>query len=202
MRTLLIATLAAGAVLIAGCSTATNTTADPDTKVSDEAAFALTSRAFNNGQAIPVKYVNQGIPGGQNVSVPLAWTSAPAGTKGYALICIDRSSAVRDWVHWAVIDIPPQTKEFVEGSSPFKNTSGAKELKGTAGVAGWQGPAPAAGTGPHNYEFTLYALTAATITLPEQPTAAEFEAVVKPLTIASTKLVGTYEVKLTADKDL
>src|SRR5688500_16525468 len=41
--------------------------------------FALTSSAFADGEALPVKYSC----GGDNVSPPLSWTAGPEGTKSY-----------------------------------------------------------------------------------------------------------------------
>jgi phosphatidylethanolamine-binding protein (PEBP) family uncharacterized protein len=41
--------------------------------------------AFPSGGAIPNKYANLGIAGGQNVSLPLSWSSV-RGAKSYATI--------------------------------------------------------------------------------------------------------------------
>ncbi len=49
----------------------------------------LKSSAFTNGKSIPTKYANAGVSGGQNLSVPLAWSGAPAETKSYALAIVD-----------------------------------------------------------------------------------------------------------------
>ena len=53
-------------------------------------AFALSSMsvsspAFANHQAIPAKHTGEG----EDVSPALAWQDAPAGTKGFAVICHD-----------------------------------------------------------------------------------------------------------------
>ena len=45
----------------------------------------LTSLAFASGGAIPRKYTCDG----EDVSPPLAWSAAPAGTRSFALIVDD-----------------------------------------------------------------------------------------------------------------
>src|SRR2546426_11655085 len=45
-------------------------------------AFTLASAAFREGAAIPVKYTGDGV----DVSPPLSWSGAPAGTRGFARI--------------------------------------------------------------------------------------------------------------------
>jgi len=48
-------------------------------------AFSLTSTAFRQGTAIPVKHTCDGV----DVSPSLAWSGAPAGTAAFALIADD-----------------------------------------------------------------------------------------------------------------
>jgi phosphatidylethanolamine-binding protein (PEBP) family uncharacterized protein len=49
----------------------------------------ITSSAFTDGGKIPLPYVMPGA-GGKNVSVPLSWSGAPAGTQSFALAMVDR----------------------------------------------------------------------------------------------------------------
>lgn len=154
--------------------------------------FTLTSPAFKEGQQIPTKYANILYPGGKDISIPLAWTDAPAGTKSFALVCVDRSPAAGNWIHWAVINIPAKAASIAEGASKTeKMPSGAKELQNTFTNIGYNGPTPPPGTGTHEYEFTLYALKTDLIEVPEMPTLAAFEAAIKDETMGAAKLKGT-----------
>ena len=55
--------------------------------------------------AVIVPYVMPGA-GGKNISLPLAWTDTPAGTKSFALSIVDPHPVARNWVHWLVINLP------------------------------------------------------------------------------------------------
>ena len=65
----------------------------------------ITSSAFPEGGKIPLPYVMPGA-GGQNVSVPLSWSGAPAGTQSFALAMVDPHPVANNWVHWLVVDLP------------------------------------------------------------------------------------------------
>ncbi|TGP21357.1 YbhB/YbcL family Raf kinase inhibitor-like protein, partial [Mesorhizobium sp. M1D.F.Ca.ET.234.01.1.1] len=65
-------------------------------------AFTLESPAFENGQAIPERYVRNG----GNLSPPLQWKNAPAGTRSFLLVVEDPDAPRGMFRHWAVYDIP------------------------------------------------------------------------------------------------
>lgn len=156
--------------------------------------FELKTDAFTDGSDIPVKYANTVVTGGENVSVPLSWTGAPTSTKSFALVCVDRNPMADNWIHWLIINIPASTTSIPEGASTTdRMPAGSVELKNTFGNNKYQGPQPPSGTGPHEYEFILYALNAEHIDAPQEPTFGEFEAVVKPKLIETTKISGTVE---------
>src|SRR5512135_302067 len=71
-------------------------------------AMQLTSTAFKDGAKIGIQYVMPGA-GGKNLSLPVSWQNSPAGTKSFALSVVDPHPVARNWVHWLVINIPPQT---------------------------------------------------------------------------------------------
>ncbi len=101
----------------------------------------LKSSAFADGQSIPTKYANTGVSGGQNVSIPLEWSGAPAETKSFALAIVDRHPIANSWVHWLVINIPKTASMLAEGASRTnKMPTGAKELNNTFGNLGYGGP--------------------------------------------------------------
>src|SRR6266540_1402431 len=125
-------------------------------------AFSLTSTAFTDGAAIPVKYTCDGA----DVSPPLAWSGAPAGTKSFALICDDPDAPRGTWVHWVLFNLPAQEKELAEGTpTSARLPNSARQGKNDFGNIGYGGPAPPKGK-PHRYFFKLYALDQ-TLDLPE-----------------------------------
>src|SRR5262249_18956339 len=64
-------------------------------------AFTLSSSAFSEGGAIPRQYTCDGA----DQTLPLSWSSVPAGTAELALVMDDPDA--RGFVHWVVVGIPP-----------------------------------------------------------------------------------------------
>jgi len=118
----------------------------------------ITSTAFQDGGRIPQPYVMPGA-GGQNLSLPLAWSGVPEGTKSLALSMVDPHPVARNWVHWLVINLPPETNSLAEGASGPNMPPGAVELNNSWGRPGYGGPQPPKGTGDHPYVITIYALS-------------------------------------------
>jgi Raf kinase inhibitor-like YbhB/YbcL family protein len=152
--------------------------------------FTLESSGFSDGEAIPFKFANTGYQGGQNISAGLRWSEAPAGTKSFALVCVDTNPVAEEWVHWAVVDIPTVTASLAEGASGRAMPAGARELRNTYGFAGYGGPMPPRNTGPHEYQFILYALNTSEVGIPSMPTYSQFKNAVAPHAIGTAKLTG------------
>lgn len=85
----------------------------------------------------------------------LTWTAPPEGTVELALVVSDESSDPIGFVHWVVIDLPPEAGSF-GGTEPAM--VGVAALN-SFGQAGWGGPCPP-DAAPHTYRFALYALEA------------------------------------------
>ena len=83
--------------------------------VSGGQAMQLTSSAFKDGGKIPQQYVMPGA-GGQNLSLPLTWSGASAGTQSFALTIVDPHPVARNWVHWLVADLPGGAASLAEGA--------------------------------------------------------------------------------------
>ena len=149
------------------------------------------SEAFGDGGSIPLRSAAEAA-GGQNLSPPLSWEGAPAETASFALSVIDRHPVAGDFVHWAVLGIPRETVSLSEGASG-KLPDGARELIGTSGAQGWHGPKPPAGSGPHPYEFTVWALSLPDLDLPPRPEADELIRALEAASLQSASLTGTYE---------
>ncbi len=156
-----------------------------------ETLMKLTSPAFKDGGRIPLKYVMPAA-GGENLSPPLNWSGAPKGTKSFALLCIDPHPIARNWVHWMVINIPPEVHSLPEGASGKAMPPGAKELKNSFGFVGYGGPQPPPGTGEHPYVFTIYALDVAQLKLPLDASLRDFQEAISGHVLAKGTLTGYF----------
>ena len=113
------------------------------------AAMEITSQDFKNNQSMAVIHTCDG----NNVSPQLSWSGVPAGTKSFALTCIDPDAPSGDFIHWLVYDIPAGITTFSQGK-PLP--AGIKESENDFGKKSYGGPCPPSGT--HRYVFTVYAL--------------------------------------------
>jgi len=118
----------------------------------------LTSQSFRDGGAIPGRCAfavpdpetHARLSGNRNPE--LSWEGAPAGTKSYALLCIDPDAPTRpddvnqvgrsvprslpraEFMHWAMVDIPASVTRIDEGAcSQGVTARGKKQLQGPAG---------------------------------------------------------------------
>lgn len=167
--------------------------------MSEQNAFILKSSAFTNGGTIPEKYTEM-----NQVSPPLSWGNAPAGTQGFALTVTDPDvpamlNLPRCFAHWLIYNIPASTNLLPEGASPGGNIpAGAKELNSDFITvfhvpdfqAGYGAPWPP--DAAHRYVFTLYALKSANLEIPSDADYAEFAKIILPQTITTATLIGCY----------
>lgn len=100
------------------------------------ARMTLTSPAFVDGGTIPARYTCDG----ENVAPPLSWSRPPAGTRALALTVEDPDAPGGTYIHWVVLDLPPDATEVPPGTP------------------GYRGPCPPKGDRPHRYVFTVWAL--------------------------------------------
>ncbi len=123
--------------------------------------FRLTSPAFPDNGVLSKKYggispANKNCTG-ENVSLPLAWTRGPEGTRSYVLTLVDLAGRMGTGVdHWVAYGIPADVTMLAEGahSAPKPFIVGGKS---GAETEIYFGPCPAPGTGLHHYVVTLVA---------------------------------------------
>jgi Raf kinase inhibitor-like YbhB/YbcL family protein len=144
-------------------------------------AFALTSSAFGEGEAIPRRFSCDG----ENVSPALSWTGVPSGAGALVLVVDDPDA--RGFVHWIVLDLAAADGGLPEGVSPADAPlQGRNDFR----EVGWGGPCPPSGT--HHYRFTLTAVSAP-LGLGGQPGGPEVAAALSAATIlGQAVLTGTY----------
>jgi hypothetical protein len=144
-------------------------------------AFEITSQDFKNNQPMPVIHTCDG----NDISPQLSWSGAPAGTKSFALTCIDPDAPSGDFIHWFVYDIPAGITTFSQGG-PLP--AGSKEVENDFGRKSYGGPCPPSGT--HRYIFTVYALKVEKL---EGVTKNNFLQKVRENQLAKTLLIGLYK---------
>jgi len=153
-------------------------------------ALALTSTAFERNGSIPAVYTCQG----KDISVPLAWSGLPAGTRSLVLIvddpdAPDPAAPKMTWVHWVLYNIPPGATGLPEAVTARDMPQGTLPGRNDWGRTGYGGPCPPIGR--HRYFFKLYALD---VVLPDlgQPDKQRLERALQGHVVASHELVGTY----------
>lgn len=152
--------------------------------------FTLGSPAFAPGGAIPRRHTCQG----EDVSVPLAWSGAPAGTRSFALVVTDPdapdpAAPLFTWVHWILYNLPPDTQALAAGMSCAALPPGTGEGLNDWHRTGYGGPCPPLGR--HRYVHALYALD---VMLPDlgAVTRVTLLNAMKGHVLAHAELVGTY----------
>jgi Raf kinase inhibitor-like YbhB/YbcL family protein len=119
-------------------------------------AFELKSPSISSGGDIPTKHTCDG----PDVSPPLEWTSPPAGTKAFALVCEDPDAPSGLWVHWVLWGMAPTATALPEGVNRAPTLpDGSRQGRNDFGKVGHNGPCPPRGR-PHRYFYRLYALDA------------------------------------------
>ncbi|MDR3415089.1 MAG: YbhB/YbcL family Raf kinase inhibitor-like protein [Nevskia sp.] len=151
----------------------------------------FTSPVFTQGSDIPSAYTCEG----GDLSPPLRWSQAPAGTRSFALIvddpdAPDPANPRTTWVHWVVYNLPAATQELPEA---VKNLPvGARDGRNDWQRSGYGGPCPPIGR--HRYFFKLYALDTELPDL-QQPTKAQLERAMRGHVLGHAELMGTYQKK-------
>ncbi|HUP52661.1 MAG TPA: YbhB/YbcL family Raf kinase inhibitor-like protein [Longimicrobiales bacterium] len=174
--------------------------------------FTLTSAAFVESAVIPTRYAGDG----ENVSPPLRWRGAPAGTQSFALVMVDPdvpwgetvqlygqmpppgTQPADFFIHWIVTGIPVTTTSLADGASPGNMPAGTLEPANSFALFGgaanqYGGPAPPPGRKAHAYRFVLYALDVAS--LAGLTAESDFTAVTQAMAghvLAATTLTGYF----------
>ena len=147
--------------------------------------LSLTSDAFQNGQSIPAQFTCDGA----NQAPALRWSDPPPGTKSFALVVDDPDAPSGTFRHWGIFDIPASARSIGGGQSA------GTEVNNDMGKAGYGGPCPPKGHGPHHYHFKLFALDTEKLGLSADSKVADLENAARQHAIAQGELVGTYERK-------
>ena len=194
----------------------------------------LMSQSFKDGQHIPPTYA-VGAPDGPglNRNPHLAWDDVPAGVQSFALLVVDPDvPTVREmiarpdvlipkdqlrtkFVHWTMVDIPPDLRDIAEGScSQGFVVKGKAHPSGPVGARqglndytawfandpekageyrGYDGPYPPPNDlRVHRYVFRLLALNVATLQLPLHYNDEDIMRAAQGHVLADAQIFGTY----------
>ncbi len=140
----------------------------------------ISSSSFNDGDYLKMEHVlsaDYGFGcGGGNKSPHLKWDGAPAGTKSFAVTCFDPDAPTGSgfW-HWVVVNIPASVTELALGAgNPASGTlpAGALEVRTDFGKPGYGGPCSPPNDHPHRYLFTVHAVSAESLPVTAETSAA------------------------------
>ena len=150
--------------------------------------FSLTSPAFHEGGQIPTKYTGDG----ENISPPLEWLDAPAGTKSFALVVEDPDAPSGTFRHWGLYNIMGERSMLPEGVGRGAKTEKLGKGVNDFGEPRYQGPAPPKGHGTHHYHFKLAALDVEELSRAPKMAAEDVWKAAEKHMLAQADLVGTY----------
>jgi len=119
--------------------------------------MTLTSTAWPDGGAIPIKYTQAG----DQASPPLAWSNVPDGVAGFVLIAHDVDAAVGngtdDILHWMLWNIPAAARGLDERlPAKAELPDGTRQISASGPY--YRGPGASAAGPAHHYLFELFAL--------------------------------------------
>ncbi|WP_049568283.1 YbhB/YbcL family Raf kinase inhibitor-like protein [Streptomyces sp. SBT349] len=144
----------------------------------------LSSSAFRDREPIPERYTQDG----DNVSPPLSWSPAPAGTKELVLMCEDPDAPSGTYLHWLVTGIDPVRDGVATGRTPFGGTAHLNAF----GDEGYDGPGPPIGDPAHRYVFRLFALPEP-VAFPDRVSADEAHRALDRRRLAAGTLTGLHQ---------
>ena len=110
----------------------------------------------------------------------------PSDAVSLALIVDDPDAPVGTFTHWIAWGIDPGSGGLAEG------VRAPREGRNDFGEAGYRGPCPPRGHGPHRYFFRLYALSSEPVAR-AGASRKDLERALGGNVVAVAELMGTYE---------
>jgi Raf kinase inhibitor-like YbhB/YbcL family protein len=155
---------------------------------SGESDMELKSSAFSDGDAVPRRFTCEG----EDLSPPLQWNDAPAGTRSFVILCDDLDAPAGTWDHWAAYNIPVERTALPDGAGR-PGQAGLMQAINDFGRLGYGGPCPPRSHGPHHYRFRLLALSIDYLPVRKTPSCPDVEREARKHLIEEAILTGSYE---------
>ncbi|MGO4738997.1 YbhB/YbcL family Raf kinase inhibitor-like protein [Bosea sp. 2KB_26] len=149
----------------------------------------LGSSSFADGATMPLRFTCDG----DDLSPPLDWSGAPAGTRSFVLLCDDPDAPAGTWHHWAIYDMSADRAGLAEGEASRSGKGGFKQAINDFRRPGYGGPCPPRRHGPHHYHFRLLALSIDHLAFGHTPSCQEVEKEARKHLLAEAILVGVFE---------
>jgi Raf kinase inhibitor-like YbhB/YbcL family protein len=134
---------------------------------------------------------------GENISPALSWSGAPVETKSFALMMYDPDAPTGSgWWHWIVYNIPSSCAGLNAGVGTENSKYlpiGARQNLNDYGFKFYGGPCPPPNAPAHRYIFTLHALSAETLDIPDHAPGAMAGFFIHAHSIAKAELIGYYK---------
>ena len=163
--------------------------------------FTVRSDSFKDGDYLAAEHILSADYGfgcaGGNKSPHLAWSGAPPGTKSFAVTCFDPDAPTGSgfW-HWLVVNIPPDVSVLAADAGSRTASKLPKEDLQTRtdfGAPGYGGPCPPPGDHPHRYLFTVFAVSADSLQVSADTSAAVIGFQLHFNTLAKASIMGLYK---------
>lgn len=130
--------------------------------------FAVETSRQLDGSLPAAHYANAFGCSGGNVSPPVKWSGAPAGTKSFVVTMRDPDAPTGSgWWHWTVANIPAGVQALPAGAGSERGQlpAGAIAVRGDAGGTAYFGACPPVGE-VHRYEIAVHALKVDNLAFP------------------------------------
>ena len=155
--------------------------------------FTLTSSELK-GQLTKKQEFNGFGCSGENRSHQLSWSSAPKGTKSFAITVYDPDAPTGSgWWHWLVVNIPASVSNLPTGVASQELPKGAIETINDYGVTSFGGACPPQGDKHHQYIFTIHALSVEKLDVTAKSDSALVGYMINAHTIEKSSLVSYYK---------
>ena len=159
--------------------------------------FVLSIPDSTENATFPTRRVAPGAKcgGGSDLSPPLSWRGAPAGTRSFAVMMTDPDGRTGlGVVHWIHYGLPPDRDSLPEGAGSAKPAAVTPGAGGTnsPGTTLYHGPCPPAGEVAHHYVIQVFALDLPADALPAGLTRDALFAAIQGHVLAATSVVQRF----------
>jgi Raf kinase inhibitor-like YbhB/YbcL family protein len=151
--------------------------------------LTINSPAFAADQTMPQQFSRDG----GNMSPPIEWRGAPAGTRSYALVVEDPDAPSGTFLHWGAYDIPADMQRLSEGAGSSGDGAALQMAVNDFGNARYDGPQPPPGHGTHHYHFRLFALDVPKLDMPSNCAVEDVLEAAEDHALEEAEYIGTFE---------